>query len=101
MKNFTVIGLLCLLSSNASAMPKYLAKFKTTYPAAKALHNCQTCHNSNNDRNDFAKDFAANGHDFKAIEGFDSDVDGFTNLVEISAGTKPGSRDSHPSQSIQ
>jgi hypothetical protein len=34
--------------------------------------------------------------DFKAIEGFDSDVDGFTNLAEINAGTEPGNKDSHP-----
>ncbi len=90
-----VISVVCLFSSSAFAMPKYLAKFKATYPEAKALQNCQTCHNAK-DRNEFARDFAANGHDFAAIEGFDSDVDGFTNLDEIKAGTQPGNVDSHP-----
>jgi len=98
MKSLLVFGLVSLLSSSAFAMPAYVAKFKKAYPAAKALAKCTTCHigSSYEDRNDFGKDFANNGHDFKAIEGFDSDVDGFTNLAEITAGTLPGNRDSHP-----
>jgi hypothetical protein len=100
MKSVMVFGLVCVFSSSVFAMPPYLAKFKATYPAASALAKCTVCHNGTGykDRNDFAKDFAANAHDFKAIEGFDSDVDGFTNIAEITAGTLPGSADSHPAQ---
>ena len=94
-----VLGLVCLCSANAFAKPAYLKQFKAAYPEAKAIHNCQTCHNvADYSRNDYGKDFANNNHDLKAIEGFDSDVDGFTNIVEINAGTGPGDKDSHPAQ---
>ena len=95
MKSLIVLSIVSLFSSVAIAKPPYLVKFKAAYPNAKALHNCQTCH-AGSEKTDFAKDFAANGSDFKAIEGFDSDADGFTNLAEINAGTKPGDRDSKP-----
>lgn len=95
MKSLIVLSIVSLFSSSAFAMPAYLAKFKTTYPNAKALHNCQTCH-AKTDKTDYGKDFGNNNHDFKAIEGFDSDADGFTNIAEINAGTQPGNRDSHP-----
>jgi hypothetical protein len=98
MKKLSVLVTLILLSSNAFSKPAYLAKFKTTYPEAKALHNCATCHIGTGYKgiNDFARDYAANNHDYKTIEGFDSDVDGFTNLDEINAGFLPGDKDSHP-----
>ncbi len=98
MKSLLVFSVVSLLSASAFAMPGYFEKFKKTYPAAKAIAKCTICHNGSGykDRNDFGKDFANNGHDFKAIEGFDSDVDSFTNLAEITAGTLPGNRDSHP-----
>jgi hypothetical protein len=97
MKNLVVLSVVCLFSSTAFSKPAYLAKFKAAYPAAKALQNCQTCHGATYaERNDFGKDYAANNHDFAAIEGFDSDVDGVTNLAEITAGTLPGSADSKP-----
>lgn len=98
MKNLLVFGLVSVLSSSAFAMPQYVDKIKKSYPAAKSLQKCVTCHNGSGykDRNDFGRDFAVNGHDFKAIEGFDSDVDGFSNLAEINAGTLPGNKDSHP-----
>lgn len=95
MKRFVVLIIISLFSASALAIPPYLAKFKSTYASAKALHNCQICHGPE-EKNDYAKDFAANGHNFKAIEGFDSDADGFSNIDEINAGTKPGDRDSRP-----
>ena len=100
MKNLMIVGLVCVFSTSVFAMPQYVAKFKAAYPAASALQKCTTCHNGSGykDRNDFGRDYAANGHSFQAIEGFDSDVDGFTNLVEITAGTLPGNVDSHPAQ---
>ncbi len=98
MKSLLVVGVVCLLSTTAYAKPAYVAKFKAAYPDAKQLQNCKTCHigTGYKERNDFAKDFAANAYDFKAIEGFDSDVDGFTNINEIMAGTLPGDPDNHP-----
>ena len=94
MKSLFVI--MFLISSSAFATPKYNAKFKATYPEAKALQKCMLCHGAEySERNDYGKDFSNNGHDFKAIEGFDSDVDGFTNIAEINAGTFPGNVDSH------
>lgn len=100
MKSLLVLSLMCVLSANALAMPQYVPAFKKAYPAASALQKCAVCHNGSGykDRNDYAKDFAANGHNFKAIEGFDSDVDGFSNIDEINAGFLPGNRDSHPAQ---
>jgi hypothetical protein len=98
MKSLVTIVALSLVSFNVYAKPGYLAKFKAAYPEAKALQNCKTCHIGSDykERNDFGKDYAANARDFKAIEGFDSDVDGFTNIEEINAGTLPGDKDSHP-----
>ena len=100
MKSLLVFCIMCVFSANAFAMPPYAEKFKAAYPGAKALQKCAVCHNGSGfkDRNDYARDFAANGHNFKAIEGFDSDVDGFNNLDEINAGFLPGNRDSHPAQ---
>lgn len=95
MKIFIILGVLAFYSANAFGQPPYLAKFKSTYPRAKALHNCQICHHGL-EKVDYAKDYSNNNHDFKAIEGFDSDADGFTNIDEINAGTQPGNRDSHP-----
>ena len=98
MKSFIVFSLMCIFSANVMAKPGYLPKFKAAYPVAKSLQNCQVCHQADYSRNDYGKDYAANNHDFKAIEGFDSDVDGFNNLDEINAGFLPGNRDSHPAQ---
>jgi hypothetical protein len=97
MKSLIVVTVVSLFCSTAFAKPGYLAKFKAAYPNAKALHNCNTCHGAAyTERNDYGKDLAANNFDVKAIEGFDSDADGFTNIAEINAGTLPGNRDSHP-----
>lgn len=86
------------MSLNAFAMPQYAEKFKKAYPAASSIAKCMLCHNGSGykDRNDFGKDYANNGHDFKAIEALDSDVDGFSNIAEISAKNLPGDRDNHP-----
>lgn len=100
MKGLLILCLVSVFSANSFAMPQYAEKFKSAYPSAKALQKCSVCHNGSGykDRNDYARDFAANGRNFKAIEGFDSDVDGFNNLDEIKAGFQPGNRDSHPAQ---
>jgi hypothetical protein len=98
MKKLIVFPLL-LVSLNAFGFSKYLTTFKTTYPNSKsASTSCLLCHSNENDyaTNAYGQDYANNNHNFKSIEGFDSDVDGHTNLAEINAGTQPGDRDSIP-----
>jgi hypothetical protein len=86
--------------ATAYAVGGYLSSFESTYPAAvgSGLDSCSLCHSSLSTyaRNSYGSDYAANGHSFKAIEGLDSDGDGFTNLQEIQALTLPGSSSSKP-----
>jgi hypothetical protein len=100
MKNLLLIGTLLVVSATASAKPGIMMKFKATYPAAASKTNCLTCHANNTtmERNAYGQDLEHNNLDFKAIEGFDSDADGFTNIAEITGGTLPGDKDSHPAQ---
>lgn len=100
--NLLVISL-SVLSLNASAISSYLSQFQTTYPNSKsASFSCLLCHDSTSTytRNSFGQDYGNNGHNFKAIESFDSDVDGHTNIDEINAGTNPGDVNSFPSAPI-
>jgi PKD repeat protein len=91
--------LLLGISVNAFAVPGHLANFKLAYPNSKtSAASCLVCHDNTStfERNPYGQDFENNGHNFKAIEGFDSDVDGYTNIQEITAGTLPGDPNSHP-----
>jgi hypothetical protein len=97
MKVLITIIFLALTSKTAVAQPPYLTELKEAYPQALDLHNCQTCHGKT-ELNNYGKDYENNNHDLKAIEGFDSDVDGYTNIAEINAGTEPGNKDGHPAQ---
>jgi hypothetical protein len=96
MKSLLVLSV--LISTSVMAKPAIMMKFKATYPASASKTNCLTCHanNSTMERNAYGQDLEHNGNDFKAIEGFDSDADGATNIAEITAGTLPGDKDSHP-----
>jgi PKD repeat protein len=90
-------------SMNAFAVQTYLTNFKLAYPNSKtSASSCVVCHanTSTFERNPYGQDFENNGHNFKAIEGFDSDVDGFTNIQEITAGTLPGDPSSHPTTNL-
>jgi hypothetical protein len=95
MKLISTFIIFTLFSVSAVAQPPYLIELKDAYPNATDLHNCQTCHGKT-ELNNYGKDYENNNHDLKAIEGFDSDVDGYTNIEEINADTQPGYRDSHP-----
>ena len=98
-KSLMIAGMIGIMSVSAFAKAPYGQKFKAAYPSAAAtLQKCTLCHIGTGfkERNDFGRDYAANNYDFKAIEAFDSDVDGFTNLQEITGGTLPGNVDSHP-----
>jgi hypothetical protein len=84
----------------AQALATYLTQFTTSYPAAALtkLNSCVLCHPGSvtTQTNSYASDFAAASHNFAAIEAMDSDGDGFTNIVEINAGTWPGDATDHP-----
>ena len=62
------------------------------------LDSCTLCHVSDRDfsLDPYGRDYDRNQSNFAAIESFDSDGDGFTNLAEIQALTFPGKADSVP-----
>jgi hypothetical protein len=97
------LALILAAVSVAQSFPTYTDQFNSLYGTAgtsggTTLGSCITCHNqpAGGGRNDYGADFAANNHDFAAIEGIDSDVDGFINIAEIDAGTFPGDPSDFP-----
>ncbi len=101
-KIFSFFVFVFLLGSYSSleAIPSYQTAFVAAYPAVSGtkLNSCSTCHMP------IVSDFL-NGYglavkerktDFKSIEELDSDGDGKSNIVEINAGTLPGSHASEP-----
>ncbi len=98
MKKFLALSFLSLLTvTSAMAKMPYLAAFKKQYPSATTA-KCTTCHEAGGYtvRNAYGHDFETHDHNFVAIEGLDSDGDGFTNLQEITAGTNAADLNSHP-----
>ena len=95
-----VTAIVALGATSAYALPTYLSTFTSTYTAAAAtLGQCVLCHidpMGGGPTNPFGTDFAANGHNFAAIQNLDSDGDGYTNIAEINALTWPGDATSHP-----
>ncbi|MDA8082355.1 MAG: thrombospondin type 3 repeat-containing protein [Nitrospiraceae bacterium] len=105
MKRLTGILLMCCAISlaaygSASALPAYFSSFTSTYPSSGTVaFGCGICHlnaQSPGPRNPYGTAYAGAGHAFAPIENLDSDGDGFTNIVEINAGTNPGDAASHP-----
>ncbi len=114
MKKWSLIFLLavCLTAtvvSRSRAIPDYLNLFNTTYgTTGTRLDQCILCHTTNNPNanptlNPFGSDFGGTtvpGHTVHvfdtALENWDSDGDGFTNIVEIHALTFPGDPADHP-----
>lgn len=83
------------------AREPYLEWFNDRYGTRPPLDSCITCHISSNpdgnhELNPYGLDFEAKGHDFVAIELWDSDDDGFSNKAEIENRTFPGDPDSVP-----
>lgn len=90
-----------VLGSPAQSKPEYLSQFNSRYDTrGSKLDSCRTCHQGDTGNAEnvgpYGKDFGANNHDFAAIEGKDSDGDGFSNLDEIKAGTFPGDPGDNP-----
>ncbi|HEY6073239.1 MAG TPA: Ig-like domain-containing protein [Anaerolineales bacterium] len=86
-------------SNTALAKGSYLTSFTTKYPATAVskLNSCNVCHGSGGTstwnpygqaiRSTAGADITAR---ITAVEGLDSDGDGFTNIAEITALTYPG-----------
>jgi hypothetical protein len=95
-----VVGLVAW-ASPAESTPENLSKFNSHYDTqGSRLDSCQTCHTSaggtKSNVNQYGNDWAAANHDFAAVEGLDSDGDGFTNIDEIKALTFPGDAKDNP-----
>jgi hypothetical protein len=107
-KMAAVAGISALLSmagfaflvSPATAKPEYLQGFNKKYGTqGTKLDSCNTCHTTSQDAdhlNPYGVDFRKANHDYGAIEGLDSDGDGFKNIDEIKAGTFPGDPNDNP-----
>jgi hypothetical protein len=115
-KNWTLIMLVLLfivatLSWSWAARPAtstaetaYLILARSLYPGitGSAIDNCRLCHFSeagDGPRNNYGSDWYNAGGDaaaFGAIEGLDSDSDGYPNIEELTARTYPGDASSFP-----
>jgi hypothetical protein len=90
-----------LLVSPAQSTPEYMSQFNAKYNTRGAkLDSCLTCHSQQQggkeNMNAYGNDFGAANHDFAAVEGKDSDGDGFSNIDEIKADTFPGDQNDNP-----
>ncbi len=102
MRKAGIITVLTLASAlgwvfQAHALGSYLSDLNSRYSSS---YSCTVCHTSTSGtapRNPYGQAFGSAGHNFAAIEGQDSDGDGFTNLEELQAGTLPGDPSSKPS----
>jgi hypothetical protein len=95
-----VVGLTLVLGFAviASADNGALADFNAQYPSNSFGGSCTICHSTVPNTNSYGTALADNGGTannipaatFVAVEGLDSDGDGFTNIKEINTGTFPG-----------
>jgi hypothetical protein len=101
----SILVSLTAFGGDAHAKGSYLDSFTTKYPAAAGskLDSCNTCHGSGGTStfNPYGQAVkSASGADITAritaIAGQDSDGDGFTNQVEITALTFPGDATDKP-----
>ncbi len=81
------LGLLAI-GNTAFADNAIMGDFTAAYGAPPA--SCSTCHTSVPALNPYGSALRANGFNFSAIEGLDSDGDGVSNLQEIRNLTNPG-----------
>ena len=104
-----IVAGLVITATAALATVQYGTTFTQVYApkagTAVATAACALCHTKgaapsatalNPYGADLAKQKTRDAAGFKAIEGLDSDKDGFSNLAEIRAGTLPGDPTSKP-----
>ena len=93
-----IIGVIQLVDSK----PSFMTAFNDRYPNSLLKGNCIVCHIGNPSTDDgkklnvYGNAYKKNDKDLPAIEGLDSDSDGYSNKVEIDAGTLPGDPKSSP-----
>ncbi|MGB5531547.1 MAG: c-type cytochrome [Acidimicrobiia bacterium] len=97
------LSLLFILAQDVAAknQPEFLPAFEATYPAAvgSRIDSCTICHNvqgSEYKLNSYARQWKED-ENFVAINNFDADGDGYTNVEEINAHTFPGNASDNPS----
>ena len=100
-----VVGFAGIASANNGA----LTDFNAEYPGNSYSNSCRICHTASPpNTNPYGTDLVGEGATgnnippatFAAVEGLDSDGDGFTNIQEIDAGKFPGDAASRPGVSI-
>ncbi len=92
-----------ILAPAAHAKSSYRTAFRTQYNATygvtnSRIDNCTLCHpgGDTGSLNGYGNAYSKAGRSFTAIEGLDSDGDGYTNIQEIAAKTYPGDATDHP-----
>ena len=92
------IGVLVFAGADpAAAKSGFLGDFNAVYgTAGTPLDSCSLCHTNVPALNGYGNDWKNNGKSFSAIEGMDSDSDGWPNLAEIQALSMPGNASSTP-----
>ena len=97
---FILLALLTLTAGSAHALEIFTSQFNAEYDTAGTdLGSCLVCHNTTAGEgglNSYGMSFSQAGASFAAIEGADSDGDGFANIDEIMALTFPGDAQSTP-----
>ena len=95
-----LIGLAAVALRLADAKPQLMNTFNSTYPHSPLINNCMVCHAGSppddDNVNSYGNDFDNNRNNPGAIGSLDSDGDGYSNTIEINAGTLPGDPTSNP-----
>ncbi len=93
------LGLFIVLLLPSTAETKAMPEYSKDLPQS-LKNNCNVCHEkaSGGPLNDFGRDYAAFNHNMEAVEGLDSDGDGYKNGEELDAGTLPGFSNSYPNK---
>jgi hypothetical protein len=92
-----VLAIIVLILNGAEGSAMGIPEYAKDLPQS-LKNNCNVCHvkNSGGPMNDFGKDYVMYGRVMEAVEGFDSDGDGYDNSEELTAGTLPGFSNSYP-----
>jgi len=102
------LAMLALASCRATADSTVLSAWEAVYPSSTlgTTYSCQLCHTRASSFNPYGQaisdEWSKTGFAgspapaIEAVEPLDSDADGYTNIVEITANTLPGDATSHP-----